>query len=140
MFERMKTRLRAAFSNERGVFDTTSIMVGVLVTGIIGAVAAVSFVLIVPWFQNQAASNDMKTIKTAEDSSYSDNSNYTDLGSLYSAGYLNHPLTPACVQVSGGSYTIYAQSASGTIYSYTPTALDPTTVSSSPCTFSTYGG
>ena len=57
--------IRAAF-NERGVIDLGSIMVGVLVLGIVGAVISATVFAVVPWSQDQAARESLSSIEVGQ--------------------------------------------------------------------------
>lgn len=57
---------KALFQNEDGAVDLGSIMVGVIVTGIIGAVVAATVFAVIPWSQNNAAKSQLDTVDTAE--------------------------------------------------------------------------
>ena len=62
--------LRIAALEDRGAIDLASIMVGVLVIGIIGAVIAATVFAVIPWSQDQAAQQNLDAIKTAESVQY----------------------------------------------------------------------
>lgn len=56
----------AVLKTEGGAIDLASIMVGVLVIGIIGGVIAATVFAVIPWSQDQAASQALDSVKTAE--------------------------------------------------------------------------
>jgi hypothetical protein len=58
--------LKTFFQNEDGAFDLASIMVGVVVTGIIGGIVAATIFAVIPWSQNNAAKSQLDTVDTAE--------------------------------------------------------------------------
>jgi hypothetical protein len=120
MFSQMKKTLKS----EEGILDLASIITGVIITGILGAIIAASFIFIIPWFHDKAASDDIQLIKIAEDSHYSDQSKYGDEDALKAGRYLHKTLsTAACVAVTatGDNYTVYVTSKSKKIFSYSPT-------------------
>ena len=61
----------AVLKTEGGAIDLASIMVGVLVIGIIGGVIAATVFAVIPWSQDQAASQALDSVKTAESVQYS---------------------------------------------------------------------
>jgi len=131
MFLRVKNSLRS----EKGIFDLPSIMMGVVVTGILAAVTSAALILVVPWFQDNTAKNDINLIKVAETSSYNDTSMYTSFANLKTKNYLQKAMsTNACVVLSAtsGDYTVYVTSQSNTIFSYNPANSAPVVVSSLP--------
>ena len=56
--------------SDTGAVDLASIMVGVLVIGIIGGVIAATVFAVIPWSQDQAASQNLDAVKTAESVAY----------------------------------------------------------------------
>lgn len=56
----------AVLKTEGGAIDLASIMVGVLVIGIIGGVIAATVFAVIPWSQDEAASQALDSVKTAE--------------------------------------------------------------------------
>jgi hypothetical protein len=95
----VRTRLAAAkgkyrpsiiFRNENGAIDLASIMVGVIVIGIIAGVIAATVFSVIPWSQDQAASQKLDGVKTAESVEYAQSSGsgvaqFVDFASLKSA-------------------------------------------------------
>lgn len=133
----MFSRIKKILKREEGMLDLGSIMTGVVVTGILGAVIATSFVVVIPWFQDKTAQDDINIIKVAQDSHYSDKSVYGDEDTLLAARYLHKTLsTTACVSVltAGADYNIYVTSKSGKIFKYNPADLKPAVVASIPVT------
>lgn len=61
----------AVLKTEGGAIDLASIMVGVLVIGIIGGVIAATVFAVIPWSQDQAASQALASVSTAESVQYS---------------------------------------------------------------------
>ena len=133
----MFSRIKKALKKEQGMLDLGSIMTGVVVTGILGAVVAASFVVVIPWFQDKTAQDDINLIKVAQDSHYSDKSVYGDEDALVAARYLHKTLSAtACVAVltSGSDYNIYVTSKSNKIFKYNPADIKPVVVASIPVT------
>jgi type II secretory pathway pseudopilin PulG len=54
------------FVNIRGVIDLASIMVGVLIVSIVSAVLLATVFVLIPWAQDEAAQNDLRTASRAE--------------------------------------------------------------------------
>jgi hypothetical protein len=61
-----RRRFRAVVSNAQGAIDLASIMTGVLVVGIIGAVIAATVFAVIPWSQDSAAKGDLATAGQVE--------------------------------------------------------------------------
>lgn len=59
---------------EDGAIDLASIMVGVLVIGIIGGVIAATVFAVIPWSQDQAASQALDAVATAESVAFAQSS------------------------------------------------------------------
>lgn len=127
----MFSRLKRAFRNEHGVVDLSSIITGVVVTGILGAVTAATLIVVIPWFQNKTAQDDANLVKIAQESYYSDRGEYgfvsdlqsTDLQSneVKSQKYLHKTAsTKVCVVKEGNKYTVWVQSKSKDIYKQGP--------------------
>lgn len=135
----MFSRMQKALKKETGMLDLASIITGAVITGILGAITAATFIVIVPWFQDKTAQDDINLIKVAEDSHYSDKGSYGDLAALDANNYLNKTLsTAACVAPStatnAADYTIYVTSKSKTIFRYKPSDAKGIAVSSIPVT------
>lgn len=58
---------REVFINEEGAIDLASIMVGIIVIGLIGGVIAATIFAVIPWAQDNAAKQQLNSVKTAED-------------------------------------------------------------------------
>lgn len=135
----MFSLIQKALKKEKGMLDLASIITGTIITGILGAVTAVTFIVIIPWFQNKTAQDDINLIKVAENSQYSDTSSYGNLTALKSSNYLNKTLsTAACVALptptNAGDYTIYVTSKSNTIFRFNRSDSQSTVVTSIPTT------
>lgn len=136
----MFSLIQKALRKEKGMLDLASIITGAVITGILGAVTAASFIFIIPWFNDKTAQDDINLIKVAEDSHYSDKASYGDLATLDASSYLHKTLsTSACVALSSATnasdYTIYVTSKSKTIFKYKPSSdAKPVKVSSIPVT------
>lgn len=61
-----KTTLREKFVNEDGAIDLASIIVGIIVLGIVGGIAAAVLFAVIPWTQNNAAKQQLASVVTAE--------------------------------------------------------------------------
>jgi hypothetical protein len=130
----MFSRIRESLHQEKGIFDLGSVMTGVVVTGILGAVAAATLLGVIPWFQDKTAQDDINVMKIAEDSHYNDKSVYGDINALYTGRYLNKTLAPSCITVTSTGYTMYVKSKSGKMFSQTSSDAKSTVVTSIPCT------
>ena len=58
--------LMRGMRKERGAIDLASILVGVLVMGVLGAVIAASVFVVIPWSQDAAAKASLDGVKTAQ--------------------------------------------------------------------------
>lgn len=133
----MFSQMNKALKEERGMLDLGSIITGVIVTGVLGAIIAATFVFVIPWFQDKVAQDDINLIKVAQDSHYSDSSKYGNMAALNAGRYLHKTLsTAACVapNATGTDYTIYVTSKSNKIFRYTPANLKSVVVTSIPVT------
>lgn len=135
----MFSLIQKALKREKGMLDLASIITGTIITGILGAVTAATFIFVIPWFQDKTAQDDINLIKVAEDSQYSDTSSYGNLTSLKASNYLNKTVsTTACVALSSptnaSDYTIYVTSKSNTIFRYNRSDAKSTVVTSIPTT------
>jgi hypothetical protein len=135
MFARMNKTLKG----EKGMLDLASVITGVIITGVLGAVTAASFIFIIPWFQDKAALDDINLIKVAEDSHYSDTGFYTnDINVLKTKNYLRKTTSKTCITMTSATapdYTIYVESASKKKYSYIPSNTKPVLITTTiPCT------
>ena len=65
-FASVKARGFRRSLREDGAIDLASIMVGVLVMGILGAVIAAAVFAVIPWSQNEAAKGNLDAVKTAQ--------------------------------------------------------------------------
>lgn len=124
----MFSRLKKVFRNEHGMIDLTSIMTGVVVTGILGAVTAATLLVVIPWFQNKTAQDDANLVKIAQESYYSDRGEYgyaADLqdDAVKSQKYLHKiASTRLCVvKEANNKYTVWVESKSKDIYKQGPT-------------------
>lgn len=119
--------------NERGAFDLMSILFGVAIIGVLTAIAIAGFTLLLPWVQDEAAKSQLATISTSQDmfrvgtaGGYTGPANellpqrgggYATSEQLAQAGFLAENPDSYCVLSDGDSYTAYALSQSGTIWS-----------------------
>lgn len=135
----MFSLIQKALKQEKGVLDLASIITGTIITGILGAVTAATFIFVIPWFQDKTAKDDINLVKVAEDSQYSDTSSYSNLSVLKASNYLRQTISSAaCVALStptnASDYTIYVTSKSNTIFRYNRADANPTVVTSIPAT------
>jgi len=64
--EACRTPFRAILKNENGAADLASVITGVIVMGIAGSVVAATLLGAVPWFQNNAAKQQLSNIVIAQ--------------------------------------------------------------------------
>ena len=125
-WKRILQRLR----NEQGMIDLSSIMTGAIVTGILGAVTSVTFLAVIPWFQNNTAKDDINLVKIAQESYYSDMGQYGTFAQLTQGElregkrYLDAQQIASkriCVQlIDAGTYNVYVESSSKDIFIQKP--------------------
>lgn len=121
------------------MLDLASIITGAVVVGILGAVTAASVIVVIPWFQNKVANDDINVIKTAQQSYYTDTSTFTtNINTLYTGKYLHKTTNPSCLlaasPVDPTSYRAYVKSNSGSIFEYThSTGKIIKTTNTAPC-------
>lgn len=67
--DKVRTRkiTREVFVNDNGAIDLASIMVGIIVIGLIGAIIAATIFAVIPWAQDNAAKQQLDSVKAAED-------------------------------------------------------------------------
>lgn len=63
---RKKRTSKTPFLNEEGVVDTSSILIAVLVLGLIAGVVASTVFVVVPWAQDNAAKQQLKSVMAAQ--------------------------------------------------------------------------
>lgn len=131
-------KLRTIFTSEKGAFDLTSTMVGVVIIGILGLITMASVSIVVPWFQERAANDAFSAIKIAETSARQDTQAYTDYDTLLSARYLSiPPKTKVCISLNPTKteYEIYAKTDRDVIYQYQSTTDQVVDVTKTMTTF-----
>jgi type II secretory pathway pseudopilin PulG len=119
----------AVLRTEGGAIDLASIMVGVLVIGIVGGVIAATVFAVIPWSQDQAATQALDSVKSAESvqlafSTGNGAGQYLDQTALTSATGTSAPDHKALLQASktikivtdGGHYIAASKSATGTVF------------------------
>lgn len=62
--------IQKVLKNTRAAIDLASIMVGIIVIGIVGAIIAATVFAVIPWAQDKAAASVMDSIETAETAYY----------------------------------------------------------------------
>lgn len=92
--------LTKTLADARGAIDLASIMVGVLVIGIIGAVIAATVFAVVPWSQDEAAKQSLGAVQTAQSTGYilEEPNRYYD-----SAGLTERDLLPETPDIKVGT-------------------------------------
>lgn len=121
--------IKNVFKNEKGVLDLPSIITGVVITGIMAAVVTVSFIVVVPWFQNNTAEDTIANVRIAETSARQDLGIYQTYPDLLLNHYMAESDSKTCVILtdSSKSYEIYVKSGSSTIFKYvSPTEITST--------------
>ena len=126
-------RFRVALRSARGAIDLASVMVGVLVIGVVGAVIAATLFMVIPWAQDEAAKASLGSVRTSESVMYASTSaegapRYGDLGELQSRGLLpqrSDTSLSVLADDAGSCFVGVAQSASGRSFYVTDTALTP---------------
>lgn len=108
------------FRSSKGVFDLTSVMTGVIITGLMLTIAVAAFVTVVPWLFKNQADNVVTAVKVAENSARQDYGAYATLDVLINDHYVSEQPLPVCVQiVSGGAdYNIFVQDGRDVVYRY----------------------
>lgn len=113
--------MKKALTNEKGAFDLPSIMVGVVVVGIVGAVTVAAVVAYLPWLWHKDAINITTSVQTAQTSAYQDGLPYQDYETLTSEGYMKPIDKPFCIITDGDSYQSFTKYGYGKIMSYDST-------------------
>ena len=92
-----RNRIQTTLASAKGAIDLASIMVGILVIGLIGAVIAATIFMVIPWSQDKAAKDQLGSVVTAE----SANAGFTasagkDAGYRFTnkQGLMNNPFGP----------------------------------------------
>jgi hypothetical protein len=122
-----------ALRNENGAIDLASIMVGVIVIGVIAGVIAATVFAVIPWAQDQAASQSLDAVVTAEAVAYAfaaEDGTAKYLSEADLAAYPDGTLLQESVNIvillgtDGVDYDAYSLSATGTVFK--TTSQDPT--------------
>jgi hypothetical protein len=119
-----------ALRNENGAIDLASIMVGVIVIGVIAGVIAATVFAVIPWAQDQAASQSLDAVVTAQSVSYAfaaeaGTAVYDDEAGLAADDLIQLSDTIVIeLGTDSESYTAYSLSATGNAFS--TTSADPT--------------
>lgn len=61
-----KRRTKGSFLNEEGAVDISSIMVAIVVLGLIAGLIASTVFVVIPWAQDEAAKNQLKSVMSAQ--------------------------------------------------------------------------
>ena len=120
--------------SSRGVFDLTSVMTGVVITGLMLLIAVAAFTTVVPWLFKNQADNVVTALKVAENSARQDYGEYITLDQLLTDHYVADQALPACVEViSGGTdYNIFVQDGRDVVYRYNSAADETETWDNTP--------
>jgi len=103
-------------SSTKGAFDLASVMVGVLVIGIIGGVAAAAIFAVIPWAQDNAAKSSLSAIDEAQNAAAYNGGTYKDLATLQAATGLSGGELQVVVGDAGQCYLSASKSASGKVF------------------------
>lgn len=100
-----------------GVIDLASIMVGLLVTAIVGGIVGAALMAVIPWTQDLAAKQSLNAVMVAQATAKMNSGAYADYDVLVSSGLTtNDPKLDAITGMTGKCYVAGARSASGTIF------------------------
>lgn len=130
--------LKNVLKSEKGVIDLPSIITGVILTGILASVVTVTFVAVIPWFQNNAAKDSLAAVQVAQTSARQDFGMYDTYPNLVSSNYMVNRDDEICIQLraSNSEYSAFARSASGAVFVLTSeTDAVAQHAGSVPCTF-----
>jgi hypothetical protein len=147
-------KLHQILKSSRAAIDLASIMVGVIIIGLIGGVIAASVFAVIPWSQDNAAKQQLDSIRTAENAIYgvssdsqntvkdpAKNNSYGSSEALQANDLLQQSST-YCVNPSadGKSYMAYVKSGSGVVFTMTDKMQNPVSVDNGelPCTAGVY--
>ena len=110
--------LMRGMRKERGAIDLASILVGVLVMGVLGAVIAASVFVVIPWSQDAAAKASLDGVKTAQSVSQVKDGKFQNWAGLTASKLMTGPATnvDAVVNAAGDCYISAAKSGSGTTF------------------------
>lgn len=121
-----------AFSRSTaGAIDLASIMVGVLVVGIIGAVIAATVFSVIPWANQQAAQGDLDTVRTAESVAFAQSAipgpaKYSTVAQLETAGLLRSlPRVGVTTDTAGSCFVAASRAETGDLYVVTSKDAKP---------------
>jgi hypothetical protein len=112
---------RQTFTSEKGVIDLPSIITGVIITGILAAVVSASLIVVIPWFQTNAAKDDLTAVQVAETTARQDSGQYASYNNLTGKNYLTPRDQKICIQVlNGGSdYEAFVRAANNKVWRLT---------------------
>lgn len=101
-------------TRSRAVIDLASIMIGVLVLSIVTAVGAGTVFGVIPWSQDEAAKNTLRTVATEEKEAYVGDGKYKV--TLTSKGTDNVSIG---IDLPGSCYIAAVKSLTGNVYAVT---------------------
>lgn len=84
----MLRNLRQRLSNQRGVIDLASIMVGVLVIGAVSSTISASVFGVIPWAQDHATAETLRSVASAEAGHRAKHAVYADTPTLVEDGWI----------------------------------------------------
>ena len=100
-----------------GVIDLASIMVGVVVTAVIGAVLGVGLLGVIPWTQDSAAIQSLNDVRLAQSTAKMNSGSYVDYDQLVSSGLTTLDANlDAVTGLAGKCFIAGSRSASGTVF------------------------
>lgn len=102
--------------SSKGLFDLPSIMVGIVITAIIGLAAAATFLVVVPWLQDNQAKDVLTSISVAETTARQDLGKYTDYTTLQKNGWLVKQKLKTCVTATTTSYQAFVVAQNGNMF------------------------
>lgn len=122
----LTARLRKAFRSSAGAFDLPSIITGVVVVGILAAGVLAAVFGVIPWAQDNAAKQDLDSVRTAQGVSKVKEGSFEDAAGLSSKAYL--PVTDSLTVATDASKSCYvatSKSGSGKVFYNTSTKPEP---------------
>lgn len=134
--EKIRHKLTATFSNEYGAFDMMSVLVGAAVVAILVGGAMTNAFGVIPWVQNNAATQNLSAVTTAQGVHKAQTTNgasyAVDLAALKTAKLISSDAADLYVAGDTDSWAAIAKSASGSWYKISSKDNAATALGSSP--------
>lgn len=126
---RARTGLRRALGSESGAFDLQSVVTGALVTGVLAGASFATVFGVIPWAQDNTASDSLQSLHAAQAAARNGNNGYMATAGLIGADFLDKSSSSVTATNTAAScYVGLSKSGTGKIFYVTDTVKDPVTL------------